>query len=203
MSEQVVFASRLAGDRVTLPLPVRIKPKVRMAVKVAVQVLFSVIVTEMGEVIPEQSPNQPVKTEPESDIAVRVTDVLVTNDAEQPTPVPQLICVTPDGALVDVIVPLPVFRIVRVNVPTGTGSNVAVTDIGVVTVIVQVMAPKQTPPDQAEKSDPVVGVAVKIIMVPSGTLHLFCAQVMDVTRLPLVTETGTVPVPVPAGATST
>jgi hypothetical protein len=74
--------------------------------KVAVTDLLEVIV-KLQEPVPEQSPDQPAKTEPEAGVAVRVTEVPATKDSEQSEP--QLI-----PGPVTVPEPLPDFETVSV-----------------------------------------------------------------------------------------
>nr|WP_040335034.1 hypothetical protein [Candidatus Magnetobacterium casensis] len=79
-------------------------------VNVAVTLLAADIVTVQVALVPEQSPLQPVKVEPESAAAVRVTEVSLAKPAEHVEP--QLI---PDGELVTVPEPVPDFVTVRVG----------------------------------------------------------------------------------------
>jgi hypothetical protein len=75
--------------------------------KVAVTDLSEFIVKVQVLLVPEQSPDQPAKVEPESAVAVRVT---VVPEAKYAThPVPQLI---PAGLLVTVPDPVPVLETV-------------------------------------------------------------------------------------------
>ena len=58
-----------------MPLPDRVRLRVRMGVKIAVQLLSADIVMEIGEVVPTQSPPQLVRAKPVIGVAVRVTGV--------------------------------------------------------------------------------------------------------------------------------
>ena len=83
-------------------------PVVGVATKVAVTELADVIVRTQG-LVPLQSPDHPENDDPLAAVAVRVTLVPDTNDAEHV--VPQLI---PEGELVIVPVPPPAKVTVRV-----------------------------------------------------------------------------------------
>ena len=84
--------------------------------KVAVTVLLPSIVTWQVVDVPEQTPpDQPVKVESVSGVAVRVTPVPLAKDALQVGP--QLI---PLGAEVTVPLPLPSLLMVSENVEPGT-----------------------------------------------------------------------------------
>jgi len=135
--------------------------------------------------VPEQPPPlQPVKVEPATGAAVRVTAVPLANDAEQV--VPQLI---PVGALVTVPVPAP--ALVRVSAKDWS-AKVAVTDVAALTVTVQVAVPEQPPPLQPAKVEPAAGAAVKVTAVPlvNGVEHVVPQEIPAGLLV-------TVPLPVP------
>src|SRR2546426_295887 len=97
------------------------------AANVAVTVWSDVSVREQGLAVPEQSPLQPVKLEPESAAAVSVTLVPCANAALQFGS--QLM---PSGALVTVPEPVPLLETRRLKFVAGGGpeaSNRAVTDL--------------------------------------------------------------------------
>ena len=87
-----------------------------IALNVAVTLLFAVIETGQ-EPVPEQAPDQPANIEPETGLAVRVTEVPWANEAEQVPP--QLI---PEGLEVTVPEPVPDLETERVlgDCPTDT-----------------------------------------------------------------------------------
>src|SRR5882724_1839497 len=111
--------------------------------KVAVTARAAVIVTLQAPV-PVQLPLQPVKVEPATGVAVKVTAVTLVNAAEQAVPQEM-----PAGKLVTV--PLPVPALLTVSVKDCK---------------VQVPVPVQPPPLQPLKMDPAAGAAVKVIAVP-------------------------------------
>ena len=65
-----------------------------------------------------------------------------------------------------VTVPAPVTDFVTVKLYTGI--KVAVTDIAVVIVTVQVPVPEHPPPDQPEKIDPLVAAAANVTDFPDA-----------------------------------
>ena len=143
-------------------------------------------VVTMQVPVPEQPPPlQPVKVEPASGVAVRVTAVPTVNEAEQAAP--QEI---PEGALLTVPPPVPVLVTLRAN---DCWTKPAVTEAAALIVTMQVPVPEQPPPLQPEKVEPAVGVAVKVTAVPlaNGPEHV-APQVMPAGLL------ATVPEPAPA-----
>ena len=93
-------------------------------------------------------PDQPMKFEPLSGIAVRVTTVPSTTEIEQDAP--QLI---PVGLLVTVPLPAPVLLTVRSKAFVAW-VNVAETVRSELTVTTQLPVPLQLAPDQPSKIDP-------------------------------------------------
>src|SRR5437867_1143788 len=109
--------------------------------------------------VPEQPPPlQPVNVEPVAGVAVSVTLVPLSKEAEQVAP--QSI---PAGLEVTVPLPVPAPLTVRVTV---WRLNVAVTVVAAFKVTEQVPVPKQPPPLQPVKVEPVAGVAVSVTKVP-------------------------------------
>jgi hypothetical protein len=66
------------------------------------------------------------------------------------------------------MVPLPLPDLLTVRSTACDASNVAVTVVGEVRVIVQGLVPAQPPPLQPENVEPVVAVAVRVTAVPPG-----------------------------------
>jgi hypothetical protein len=131
---------------------------VEFTANVAVTALAALIVT-LQVVVPVQLPLQPVKVEPVAATAVRVTAVLLLNDAEHAVPHE-----IPAGALVTV--PLPVPALVTVSAKDGK-ANVAVTLWAALIVTVQVLVVlEQPPPLQPVNNEPAAGAAVKVTAVP-------------------------------------
>jgi len=99
----------------------------------------------------------------------------------------------PVGTLATVPLPVPVLFTVRVKAWTV---KVAVTIVAALRLTTQASVPEQPPPLQPVKVEPVAGVAVRVIMVPTGKL---AEQVVPhvIPAGELVTE----PLPVPAGIT--
>jgi len=129
-----------------------------LTANVAVTALAALIVT-LHVVAPVQLPVQPVKVEPAAATAVRVTTVLLVNDAEHAVPQEM-----PVGALVTV--PLPVPALVTVSAKDGR-ANVAVTLCAALIVTVQVaVVPVQPPPLQPVNREPAAGAAVRVTAVP-------------------------------------
>lgn len=158
--------------------------------KVAVTVLLPSIVTWQVVDVPEQTPpDQPVKVEPGSGVAARVTLVQPAKDALQVSP--QLIQL---GNEVTVPLPLPGLLMVSENVVAGTevADEVVVTyvvdvvgGIDVVEVVLTILVlklavivvfafivavhspvPLHSPPDQPSKVDPGSAVAERDTTVP-------------------------------------
>src|SRR5881396_1313528 len=116
---------------------------------------------------PEQPPPlQPVKVEPASGVAVRVTAVPTVNEAEQAAP--QEI---PEGALLTVPLPVPVLVTLRAK---DCWTKPAVTEAAALIVTMQVPVPEQPPPLQPVKVELASGVAVKVTAVPlaNGAEHV-------------------------------
>ena len=100
-----------AGLLVTVPAPapdlLNVNMKVGIA-NVAVTVVPAFRVTVQVPLPEQPPPLQPVKVEPASGVAVRVTAVPMVNEAEQVAPHE-----TPEGALVTVPLPVPVLVTLR------------------------------------------------------------------------------------------
>src|SRR5262245_10528705 len=135
--------------------------------------------------LPAQLPLQPVKVEPAAGTAVRVTAVLLVNEAEHVVPHE-----IPSGALVTVPLPMPAFVTVSAK---DDKANVAVTLWAALIVTVQGLVVLVQPPLQPVNVEPAVGVAVNVTAVP---LSNGAEQVVPQER-----PTGllvTVPLPAPA-----
>jgi len=154
-----------------------------LTANVAVTALAALIVT-LHVVAPAQLPLQPVKVEPAAATAVRVTTVLLVNDAEHVVPHEM-----PVGALVTV--PLPVPALVTVSAKDGR-ANVAVTLCAALIVTLQVPVPVQ-PPLQPANSEPAAGAAVNVTAAPLAN----AAEQVAPHEMPLGALV-TVPAPVPA-----
>lgn len=110
-----------AGEDDTAPLPVPASDtlSVYSGANVAPTVTLELIGTTQVPVPVQTDPVQPVKTYPAAGVAVRVTDVAESNNAEQvEAPKPQVI---PAGLLV--IVPFVVAVSVNDNVNCGVGGG--------------------------------------------------------------------------------
>src|SRR6266511_1974950 len=127
-----------------------------LAWKVAVAAWLALMVS-VHVPVPEQSPLQPAKLEPEAAVAVRMTEVPSAKACEQV--LPQSI---PAGLLVTMPAPLPAFATVSVL----SVSKVAVTSWSALIETVQVPVPVQAPP-QPVKVEPEAVVAVRVTEVPS------------------------------------
>jgi hypothetical protein len=183
-----------AGALVTVPLPVpdRVRVKVKRGTKLAATEVFAFINTVQVPVPVHAPPLHPVNTEPAVAAAVRITLVPELYGAEHVAP--QLM---PEGTLVTVPLPAPDLVAVRVN--CGAGEKVAVAATGLVpTVKLQVPVPVHAPVQPAKTEAEDEGVAVKITFVPVLMLALHVpGQLMPPTLL--VTD----PLPVPATVTVT
>src|SRR5438093_1527365 len=188
-AEHVAPQAIPAGLLATVPAPAPALVSVRVkdcTANVAVTEVAAFTVT-MQVPEPEQPPPplQPVKVEPASGVAVKVTAVPTVNEAEQA--VPQEI---PEGALLTVPLPVPVLVTLRAK---DCWTKPAVTEAAALIVTMQVPVPEQPPPLQPEKVEPAVGVAVKVTAVPvaNGAEHV-APQAMPAGLL------FTVPAPAPA-----
>ena len=126
--------------------------------KRAVTVVLAVSVTVQRSVPEHPPPLQPPKVEPVAGLAVSVTTVPLSKDAEQVAP--QLI-----PARFEVTVPRPVPVLVTARV-TLCRVKVAVTVVAAFKVTEQVPVPEQPPPLQPVKIEPLTGVAVSVTNVP-------------------------------------
>jgi hypothetical protein len=127
-----------------------------------------------------------VNVEPAAGVAVKVTSVPTSNEAEQLEP--QSI---PSGELVTEPDPVPDLDTPSVSVDTV--SNVAVTDSAALIVTWQVPVPEHPPPDQPVNVEPAAGVAVSVTTVPSPNrveqleLQSIPAGLLVTVPLPVVT----------------
>src|SRR5438046_3151323 len=126
--------------------------------KRAVTVVSACKVTEQVPVPEQPPPLQPVKIEPLAGVAVSVTNVPLSNEAEQVAP--QSI---PGGSEVTVPLPVPALLLVRLTV---WRLKVAVTVVAAFRVTEHVAVPEQPPPLQPVKIEPLAGVAVRVTTVP-------------------------------------
>jgi len=160
-AEQVAPQLIPARFEVTVPRPVPVLVTARVTlcrVKVAVTVVAAFKVTEQVPVPEQPPPLQPVKIEPLAGVAVSVTNVPLSNEAEQVAP--QSI---PGGSEVTVPLPVPALLLVRLTV---WRLKVAVTVVAAFRVTEHVAVPEQPPPLQPVKIEPLAGVAVSVTTVP-------------------------------------
>src|SRR5207247_46702 len=190
-AEQVAPQSIPGGLEVTvsLPVPARITARVTLGgLKRASTVVAAVRVTEEGPVPEQPPPFQPAKVEPVAGVAVSVTKVPLSNEAEQAAP--QSI---PGGLEVTVSLPVPP----RITERVGRGApKRANTVVLAVRVTVQVLVPEHPPPLQPSKVEPVAGVAVRVTGVPLSK----DAEQVAPQLIPAGFEV-TVPLPVPSRTT--
>jgi hypothetical protein len=129
--------------------------------------VLKVAVTERSAVIvswhvptPEHAPAHPAKVDPDSALAVSVTEAPSSNECEHVEAlVPQSI---PAGLLVTTPLPLPVGLTVSVR----TAVKVAVTLAAETMLTMHVPVPEQPPPDQPANLDPLAGSPVSLTWVP-------------------------------------
>lgn len=152
--------------------------------KVALTDCAEFIVTLQAPV-PLQAPPQPANVEPESGVAAKLTTVPLAKLAEHV--VPQEI---PEGVLVTVPVPLPVFATVRVKGPTFA-LKFALTDFAASMVTLHAPVPVQAPLHPANV-EPESGVAVRFTTTPLSKF----AEHVEPQEIP-AGELATIPVPVP------
>src|SRR5207249_4723266 len=190
-AEQVAPQLIPAGFEVTVPRPVPALVTARVtlcSVKVAVTVVAAFKVTEQLPVPVQPPPFQPAKVEPLAGVAVSVTKVPLSNEAEQAAP--QSI---PGGLEVTVSLPVPP----RITERVGRGApKRANTVVLAVRVTVQVLVPAHPPPLQPSKVEPVAGVAVRVTGVPLSK----DAEQVAPQLIPAGFEV-TVPLPVPSRTT--
>src|SRR5437773_7101489 len=189
-TEAVQAAPQLipAGCEVAAPGPMPVLGTARVTlsrVKVAVTVVAAFKVTEQVPVPKQPPPLQPVKVEPVAGVAVSVTKVPLSNEAEQVAP--QSI---PGGSEVTVPLPVPALLTARV---TLCGVKVAVTVVAAFRVTEQVPVPEQPPPLQPAKVEPLADVAVSVTKVPLSNV----AEQVAPQLIPAGFEV-TAPLPVPA-----
>ena len=124
---------------------------------------FAALMVTTQVLVPVQSPLQPVNVLPAAAIALSVTDApLAISVLHVPTR-----HTTPDGLLVTIPEPVPERVTPSGKVLVALVANVAVTLFAADMLTVQVVptAPAQAPP-HAVNVPPVVGVAVKVTLVP-------------------------------------
>jgi hypothetical protein len=155
VAEQVPGHEIPEGELVTLPFPLTLTVSVCGGLNVAVTLFAPLIVTEQVCAVPEQAPDQPLKTYPLDGEEVRRTVVPYENAAEH-VPGQEM----PAGELVTVPLPLTVTESV-----SGIAVNVALTLVGLYSVTWQAPVPEHEP-DQPEKLYPVEGEAVRLTAVP-------------------------------------
>jgi len=148
-----------------------------------------VLIVTVHVLVPEQSPDQPVKEEPEEEAAVSVTRVPSAKLALQVAP--QLM---PAKSEVTVPVPAPAFETVSSHVG---GPKRAVTLRAWVIVTTQVVLVPEQSPDHPLKFELPEAVAVSVTSVPSAYVALQVAPQL----MPPTFEV-TVPVPEPPVPTS-
>jgi hypothetical protein len=154
-AEQLFGQEMPLGELVTVPLPLSPTESVAVVANVAVTLLAAVMVTVQVCAVPEQAPDQPLKTKPDDGEAVRITDVPYENVVPQ-IPGQEM----PPGELSTV--PLPVTPTVSVS---GIAVNVALTLWGLYMVRLHPPVPEQAP-DQPENVYPVLGDADSVIVFP-------------------------------------
>ena len=160
-----------------------------ITVKVAVTV--ALVDTTQAPAPAQPPPFQPVKTEPASAVAVNAT-VVPPGYVSVQSP-PQVI---PAGFAVTVPAPVPFLLTVTVNGGGAGRLKVAVTVAVVDTT--QAPVPLQPPPLHPVNTDPALGVAVKVTVLPPGNRSL-----QSPPQLIPAGADATVPVPVPFLATIT
>jgi hypothetical protein len=188
-----------AGDEVTVPAPVPALVTLSVEVVGVGGAAANVAVTAWGLVnvivhtpVPVQAPPHPVKVEPVSGVAVRVTEVPLLNEALQ-----VVLHVIPLGEELTVPDPVPLLVRVRVEaVDVLMAAKVAVRLLAASTTRAQLPVPVQAPL-QPVKAEPEAGVALRAMLIPDAkeALHV----------LPQSTPFGleaTVPLPVPALVTA-
>jgi hypothetical protein len=157
------------------------------SLNIAVSDISELIITVQVPVPGHPLPDQPVKIEPKIGVAVKATDVLLVNIAEQATSVATQSI--PIGLEVMVPDPNPSLVMSRLYILV----NVAVTDVVAFIVTSHVPVPGQLTLDQPEKTDPTIGVAVNV----TGVLLAYEAVQVAPQSIPLEVEV-TVPKPDPA-----
>ena len=174
VEEQVAPQVMPAGELETEPVPVPalLTVSVRgMRVNVAVTDVAAVRVTTQVPVPLQPPPDQPVKLEPVSGVAVSVTAVPWGNDVEQVAPQ-----VMPAGELETEPVPVPALVTVSVR---GMRVNVAVTVVSAPSVTTHVPVPEQPPPDHPANVEFTSGDAVRVTAVEfANVVEQVAPQVM-------------------------
>jgi hypothetical protein len=175
---------------VTVPVPDPVFVTASVWVTTNVAVTFRAAFIVMVHVpVPEQSPDQPVKAEPEEATAVSVTSVPSAKLALHVAP--QLMPATSE-----VTIPVPDPALVTVSRWVG-GPKSAVTSRAWLIVTTQVVLVPEQSPDHPLKAEPPEAVAVSVTSVPSAYVAL---QVTPQLMPP--TFEVTVPVPDPVVPTS-
>jgi hypothetical protein len=177
------------GLELTVPEPVPVVLTVSATVcRVnAAVTLWAWLMLTVHDPAPVQAPLQPVKVEPASGIASRVTLVPLAKLALQA--VPQFM---PAGLEATIPVPVPFFVTPSVYVLESVVVNVAVTFCAADIVTAQLFVPVQAPLQPANV-EPAAGAAVRVTLVPELKLALHAAP-----QLMPVGDEVTVPLPVPA-----
>lgn len=140
-----------------LPVPVVVTVRVKSGVKLAVTVVFPVIVKEQVATALTHPPLNPVKAEPCEALAVRVIEVPLAKEAIQVAP--QLI---PPGLLLT----LPLPSSARVTVRVKRGAKVAVQVL--LAFMVTSPSKQSASPLQPTKVEPLSATAARLTMVPLG-----------------------------------
>lgn len=109
---------------------------------------------------PEQSPDHPVKEEPQPGVAVRVTLAPLSNACEQ-------VELQSSPAGLEVTVPEPDPDVDTLNV-SATPVKFAITAFAWFIVRTQSPFAAEQAPDQPEKTEPAAGVAVSVTSVPAS-----------------------------------
>jgi len=144
---------------VPAPVPARTTVNTEVGAKVAVMLVAADMVTAQAPIPTQPPPLQPVKTEPEAGLAVRVTAVPLMKVAEQDAPQSM-----PEGVLITDPAPAPA----GVMVNRKVGVKVAVTVVAAESVTRHVPVPLHPPPLQPANTPPAAGVAVSTTAVPLG-----------------------------------
>jgi hypothetical protein len=144
-----------------VPVPARVTTSELFSANDACTEVSAVMLTTQVPVPLQPPPVQPRKVAPESAVAVRVTEVEMSNLAAQVLPQSM-----PLGVEVTRPVPFPVGLTVSVK---PFFANAASIEVSLLTTTTQVPVPLQPPPVQAVKSEAASAVAVSVTEVPGVT----------------------------------